>query len=198
MYCCKTKGANMQKDSSFDRLIAQGLEASRNNQTEQAVALFDQASRESPASGIPHFLIGSEHAAAGDVEAAEQAFAQAVLLSPDFGLARYQLGLLQFSTARAAMALVTWQPLLALPPADPLLHFVRGFQALARDGFAEALHHYREGLACHDINQGLAADIQRLVDAVEHLPAPPEEPATREAPEPAAHVLLSAYARRLH
>lgn len=189
----------MRNDSSFDRLIAQGLEASRNNRTEEAVALFTQASQETPGSGIPHFLIGSEYAAAGDVEAAEQAFARAVLLAPEFGLARYQLGLLQFSTARAAMALVTWQPLLALPPADPLVHFVRGFEALARDGFADALHHYREGLACHDINQGLAEDIQRLVEAVERLPDPQETSSTAgEEVEPPAHVLLAAYAKRLH
>lgn len=188
----------MRNDSSFDRLIAQGLEASRNNRTEEAVALFTQASQETPGSGIPHFLIGSEHAAAGNVEAAEQAFARAVLLAPDFGLARYQLGLLQFSTARAAMALVTWQPLLALPPADPLVHFVRGFEALASDGFADALHHYREGLACHDINQGLAADIQRLVEAVERLPGGPQEAAPAEEVEPPSHVLLAAYAKRLH
>lgn len=188
----------MRNDSSFDRLIAQGLEASGNNRTEEAVALFTQASQEAPGSGIPHFLIGSEYAAAGDAEAAEQAFARAVLLAPDFGLARYQLGLLQFSTARAAMALVTWQPLLSLPPADPLVHFVRGFEALARDGFDEALHHYREGLACNDINQGLAADIQRLVEAVERLPGPQAAPAPSEEVEPPAHVLLAGYARRLH
>ena len=181
----------MQSDPSFDRLIAQGLEASRQDRAEEALALFAHAGELQPGSGVPHFLIASEHASAGDIDAAEAAFARALLLAPDFALARYQLGLLQFSSKRAAMALVTWQPLFRLPDADPLHHFVRGFEALARDSFDEALHHYREGLARNDMNQALSGDIQRVVDAVERLPTPQEQAA-------ASHVLLSGYAKGPH
>lgn len=183
----------MNTDPSFDRLLAQGLEASRQGSTETALDLFAQASAAAPASGVPHFLIGSEHAASGNIDAAEAAFARALLLAPEFALARYQLGLLQFSSRRAAMALLTWQPLFALPEGDPLGHFVRGFEALARDSFGEALGHYREGLACADINQAMAADIQRVVDAVQDLPDRDGEP------DPAtSHVLLSGYGKRPH
>lgn len=186
----------MNTNPGFDRLIAEGLEASRAERTEAALDFFSQASALLPSSGVPHFLIGSEHASAGNIDAAEAAFARAVLLAPDFALARYQLGLLQFSSQRAAMALLTWQPLFTLPGPDPLGHFVRGFEALARDSFGEALHHYREGLACNDINQALAADIQRVVEAVERLPREPGEAAE---PEPQAnHVLLSSYAKGPH
>ncbi|MDB5856919.1 MAG: Tetratricopeptide domain protein [Ramlibacter sp.] len=184
----------MNQDPNFDRLIAEALEASRDNRTEAALALFAQASAVAPASGIPHFLAGSEHASAGNIELAEAAFARAVLLAPAFALARYQLGLLQFSSQRPAMALVTWQPLFDLPGADPLGHFVRGFEALARDSFAEALEHYREGLACNDINQAMASDILQVVTAVEKLPRG-EPPA---ADPDARHVLLAGYAKRLH
>jgi tetratricopeptide (TPR) repeat protein len=185
----------MNQDPSFDRLIAEGLEASRDNRMEAALALFAQASALAPTSGVPHFLAASEHASAGNIELAEAAFARAVLLAPDFTLARYQLGLLQFSSQRAAMALVTWQPLFGLPSADPLAHFVRGFEALARDSFTEALEHYREGLACNDLNQALASDILQVVAAVERLPA--GEAPTQ--PDPVVrHVLLAGYAKRLH
>ena len=186
----------MNTNPGFDRLIAQGLEASRAERTEAALELFGRASELAPSSGVPHFLIGSEHASAGNIDAAEAAFARAVLLAPEFALARYQLGLLQFSSHRAAIALLTWQPLFALPAADPLGHFVRGFEALARNSFDEALDHYREGLACADINQALASDIQRVVEAVERLP---REPAAAPEPEPGGnHILLSAYAKGPH
>jgi tetratricopeptide (TPR) repeat protein len=186
----------MDDAPDFDRLIAEGLDASRAQRAEAALELFAQAGALAPDSGLPHFLIASEHAARGAVEAAESAFATAVVLAPEFTLARYQLGLLQFSTQRPALALVSWQPLLALPPADPLGHFVRGFAALAKDSFPEALQHYREGLACADINQALAADIRRVVEAVEQMPAA----GVPAGAEPAAgqHVLLAGYVRGLH
>lgn len=185
----------MQDDPRFDRLLAEGLAASGAGRSDEAMALFTQAAAVAPQSGVPHFLLGSEHASRGEVEAAEAAFANALLLAPEFALARYQLGLLQFSSQRAAVALLTWEPLLALPPGQALPHFVRGFAALAHDDFAAALAHYREGLACKDPNPALCADIERMVEAVERLASQQQA----EGAEPqAGHVLLSGYARGLH
>lgn len=184
----------MDTPSPFDDRISQGLAASQAGRTEEALALFLQASEADPASGVPHFLIGSEHAGAGDFEAAELAFARAVLLAPGFPLARYQLGLLQYTSRRVPLALLTWEPLLALPDSDALKHFVHGFCALAQDAFEEALGHYRTGLACNPPNAPLCADIVQLMEAVERLQrreAPPAEGDTQ-------HVLLSDYARGLH
>jgi tetratricopeptide (TPR) repeat protein len=182
----------MNEDARFEALIADGLAASRENRTEAARDLFAQASALVPTSGIPHFLIGSEHAAAGDMAAAEAAMANAVLLSPEFLLARYQLGLLQFSSERAAVALVTWQPLFRLSDQESLGHFVRGFAALAQDQFEEALRHYRGGLACADANPAVAADIAQVVTAVERLLQRIDAPGDTEAPQ---HVLLTGYGR---
>jgi predicted TPR repeat methyltransferase len=114
----------MNQDPRFDQLIAEGMSASREGHAEAALDLYAQASALAPASGLPHFLTASEQAGAGRIDAAEMAFANAVLLAPDFTLARYQLGLLQFTSGRAAVALITWQPLFALAETDPLGHFV--------------------------------------------------------------------------
>jgi len=186
----------MNTDPHFEQLIAEGLSASREGRTEDALALFGEAGAVAPASGIPQFLIASEQASAGNIEAAEAAFANAVLLAPDFTLARYQLGLLQFSSARAAVALITWQPLFELPAADPLHHFVRGFAALAQDHFEDALAHYRAGLACDNGNPAVAADVLKVVERVEQLRAP--RPADPAADTGGSHVLLAGYARSLH
>lgn len=183
----------MSDDARFQQLIEQGLAASRGQQGPAALALFQQASELAPASGMPHFLIGSEHASSGNAEAAERAFANAVLLAPDFHLARYQLGLLQFSSGRAAAALVSWQPLQALPEGDPMGHFVRGFAALAQDAFVDALAHFRRGLAVADGQAALAADIAKVVDAVEQLIAGADAGSAA-----GTHVLLSGYAGGLH
>ena len=173
--------------TEFDRLLAEGLAASQADQREAALDLFARAGAADPSSGVPHFLIASEHASAGDIPAAEQAFAQAVLLAPAFSLARYQLGLLQFSTQRVPLALLTWEPLLALPDDDALPHFVRGFAALAQDAFDDSLRHFRAGLACGPANPALRGDVLQMVQAVEKLQEPGRD-----------HVLLSAYGRGLH
>lgn len=179
----------MNAEERFQDLLRQGMEAGRAGRSEAALALYAQASALVPASGIPHFLAGSEHAAAGATEPAEAAFANAVLLLPDFALARYQLGLLQFSGQRAAAALVTWGPLLALGPAASLGHFVRGFAAMAEGRFTDAVAHHEAGLACGDLNPAVGGDIRQVLQSLQGL----------AAPEPAAgHVLLAAYGRGLH
>lgn len=184
----------MDIPTDFDTRLAEGLAASQAGRASEALALFARASEADPTSGVPHFLIGSEHASAGDFQAAELAFARAVLLAPGFPLARYQLGLLQFSSQRVPLAFLTWEPLLALPDTDALAHFVRGFAALAQDALDEALGHYRTGLACNPPNAALRADIVQLIEAVEKLQRREAPPAGQEA----QHVLLSAYARGLH
>lgn len=186
----------MDHDARFEELITQGLAASGTSRPQAALDLFAQAGALQPHSAIPHFLAAAEHAAAGDVEAAEAAFANAVLLAPEFALARYQLGLLQFSTGRAAVALLTWAPLLALERGIALGHFAQGFAALARERLEESLEHFGEGLACQDANPAVAGDVRQVVQAVEGLLAAGRQ---EDAPEDTVqHVLLSAYGRGLH
>jgi len=186
----------MHEDAGFDSLIAQGLAASQEGRAEAALTLFAQAGARDPGSALPHFLAASEHAAAGHVEAAEASFANALLVAPAFSLARYQLGLLQFSSGRAALALLTWEPLLHAAAADALGHFVRGFASLAQDQLAEALLHFRAGLACPDAHPAVCADIGKVVDSVETLVRGAS--ASGEAPEEPTHVLLGSYSRGLH
>ena len=186
----------MTDEERFQALLHQGLAASRDNRRDAALDLYARASADFPMSGIPHFLIGSEHASSGDIDAAEAAFAHAVLLAPHFPLARYQLGLLQFSSQRAALAQVTWAPLLSLGPAESLGHFVRGFAALAQGHFVDCTQHFEAGLACDDANPAVAADAAQVLAAVRDLAATAQgEPAV----EPTAnHVLLVAYGRGFH
>ncbi len=186
----------MQEDAVFDSLIAEGLAASREGRAHAALALFARASERDPTSGLPHFLAASEHAAGGDVEAAEASFANALLAAPAFSLARYQLGLLQFSSGRPALALLTWGPLLESPSPGALAHFVRGFGSLAQDQLAQALVHFRAGLACPDAPAAVAADIVKVIDAVEALGGTGADGSHGGAE--ASHVLLEGYSRAWH
>ena len=178
--------------------VRQGLAASQANDTTAALDLFARAAQVAPDSGIPWFLAGSEHAAAGQVEQAEAAFANAVLLAPEMPLARYQLGLLQFSTGRAATAALTWQALLNLPDTHALGHYVRGFMALAADDLAAARQHCEAGLACLvPDNPALAGDIRKLLARLPEQTDALQADAHPASGEPAPdHVLLSNYRKR--
>lgn len=146
--------------------MSRGMAASQAGAREQAIAFFLEASRVRPASGAPHFLLGVELANRGDIESAETAFATAVLLAPHFSIARYQLGPLQFSAGRAAMALMTWRPLLSRPVTDPLPHFIEGFASLAHRRFDEALVHFRRGVVLNTEHPALSKDIDLVVASI--------------------------------
>ena len=137
---------------------------------------------------MPQFLLGSELASIGRTNEAEHALAQAVLLAPGLHVARYQLGLLQFGSDRAAVALLTWAPLLDRADTEPWPHFVRGFAALAQDRFAEALAHYQSGLERNADNRALSGDIEKVMQRIREI-----DPAAASAN--GAHVLLSNYAQ---
>ena len=164
---------------SVEELVSEGLQASQSNDSERAIDLWTQAAALSPSSGMLHFLIGSEWAATGRFDHAEAEFANAVLLDSSLLVARYQLGLIQFSSGRVAVALLTWEALLqedtSKQDAKALAAFVRGHAALAQDDFAQALEQYQLGLDCSVSNPALAGDVpqrgQFLPDLQTHSPA---------------------------
>ena len=159
----------LPEPNTFDAMMSRGMSASQANDCVHAIEWFQKASAAEPGAGLPQFLLGAEFAALGDMGQAEAAFANATRLAPDFPMARYQLGLLQFSSGRAAMALLTWQPLLSLPDTDPLPHFVNGFAALAQDRFDEALRHYQQGLILNTSNDALSGDIEKVIAGIKAL-----------------------------
>lgn len=194
-------------DITYDTIMAAGVAASQANDSAAAISAFQEASALQPAVALPQFMLGAEFAALGDVAQAESAFANAVRLAPDFLLARYQLGLLQFSSGRAAVALLTWQPLLALEQQDdPLPHFAKGFEALARDELDDSVAHFKHGLSLNTTNAPLSGDIRKVIERINAIQCSHARPTTheaqggdqaREAPAEAdAHFLLANYQQK--
>lgn len=178
-----------QSDNPSSRsTLDQALEASARGDSAIATELFLQAIAEQPDSGAAHFLLGSEFAALGDIVRAEHHISTALLLSPQWHVARYQLGLLQFSDGRVPAALLTWQPLAELEESSPLPHWIQGFVALARNDFDGARPLFEAGLERNAENPAMSADIQRVLAA---MPSP--EASAQPADDGVAHVLLSNY-----
>ncbi|WP_431256766.1 hypothetical protein ACQ86G_18950 [Roseateles chitinivorans] len=156
---------------TFDTLIQQGLQASESDDTELALQRFREAAQAVPGNGLPHFLAAGELAQVGRMQEAESAYATAVLLAPDMAIARYQLGLLQFATDRLALALTTWQPLLALGEDDFMRRFAQGFFAMAGEDVAEAKAQFRAGLALNTANPPMNRDIERVLASLDEITA---------------------------
>jgi len=186
-------------------LIEQGLTASRAGSVEQAISLFKEAAAAAPQSGIPPFLLAAELAQSGHTDEAEAAYATAVLLAPELHMARYQLGLVQFTGNRPAIALLTWEPLLHLPAESPLPSVVKGFASLAQDDFAAASAQFKQAIALNHDNDALTKDMQMMLHRIAALGAPapgptaangestPPEQLKEQVEDGALHVLLTNY-----
>lgn len=170
----------------FDRLMEDGLGASGRDDAVGAIGAWQAAAAERPSSPLPHFLIAAELAQAARTDEAEAAYARAVLLAPEFETARYQMGLLQYTSGRAAAAMVTWEPLFRLSDDHPVRAFVEGFAHLAADAFDAALERFAAGMALNRDNPPMNGDIAKVVAAIHAARAGAEAPDN-------AHVLLAAY-----
>jgi tetratricopeptide (TPR) repeat protein len=192
-FTIETPGDPAPASREAEDSIRAGLASSQTNDSLGAIRHFERAATLGPESGVPHFLLGSEYAALGHVEKAELAFANAVLLAPALHLARYQLGLLQFSLGRAAVAFVTWGPLLTLDEREALPHLVRGFAALAQDQAETARAHFECGLARNASNPALSDDIRKVIEEMGN----PRQDADQGAPDEqsANHILISNYGK---
>jgi Flp pilus assembly protein TadD len=177
-------------------VLQQAMQASSAGDVDTAMRLLRAAIRDLPDDPLSHFLLAAELAQGGQIEEAEAAYANTVLLAPAFETARFQLGLLQFTSGRASIAMLTWQPLLELPDTNPFQRFVCGMAALATDQFEEATSHLREGIALNRDNAPLNVDMQKMLDRIaQHVGSagPAAERSDEEPAQASHHVLLSNY-----
>lgn len=191
-------------------LLALALEASRRDDSAQALACLKASAGRDDAPALASFMLGSEYAQLGLVEPAKAAFAQAVAQGPDLPLARFQLGMLHMTCGEVDAARAVWEPLALLPARHPqayLACFHRGMCHLAADEFAQAVQALAEGVALNQDNPPLNHDMRRVIDAIQHLPAgqgaaavaPAAAPGEGPAEGTSGHLFISAYAHgKLH
>jgi Flp pilus assembly protein TadD len=131
-----------------------------------AIQLLADAADLHPADARPLVLLAAELIECGDTDRAEAAFSAALQRAPEFWMARFQLGLLQFTSGRPSMAFVTWAPLDSLAQGDSLRIFKRSFEVLAQGDLTEAQVLLRQGIAANTENQPLNRDMQMLLERI--------------------------------
>lgn len=143
------------------------------------VDLVDEALASHPHDPRLHFLRGSILASDRDYEAARAAVGEAVRLAPDYAIARFQLGFLEYTSGEPGLAAVTWQPLLSGPSTDPLRLFAEGLLCLPVDDVSGALVRLNEGLSLNQAYPPLNRDMQLIINELSGL-------AGAEAPDASA------------
>jgi Flp pilus assembly protein TadD len=127
-----------------------------------------------PADAKVHFLQGGLAAAMGDFVSAINALRTAIGVSPDFHLARFQLGFVQLCSGAVKGAGDTWLGLASLGSAHPLCLFAHGLGLFAQGDVEGASRELRKGLAVNrdapSLN-GLMGAVHDRVEALAHDPA---------------------------
>lgn len=111
-----------------------------------------------------HFLRGSILAGLKRYEAAMAAIASAVEIAPSFAVARFQLGLLHFTSGDAQSADQIWRPLLDLAEDEPLRLFARGLLALAQDDWRQTIALLERGIELNTANAPMNTDMKLVVE----------------------------------
>jgi tetratricopeptide (TPR) repeat protein len=155
-----------------------------------AVGLLQAAALEHPQDPRPFLLLAGQMASAGHYDQAEAAYMGALERDPDFAIARFQLGLLQFTGGRPTVALLTWAPLDRLPETHPLRCFKVGLATLAEDRFEEAIAQIQQGMALNTDNAPLNEDMARLIERIRQAAAQAPTPGDGDA---GPHFLMGAY-----
>ncbi len=171
------------------------LQTLGNLDTAENIKTLQNAAQGHPGDARPLLLIAAQFAEQGRVDEAEAAYITALERRPDFAIARFQLGLLQFSTGRAATACATWARLDTHSSSAALRLFKKGMACLAVDDFADAASLIQQGINANQENAPLNDAMQRLADEITRCQRTLANTAT-PAPD-AGHYLFSAY-RNLH
>jgi tetratricopeptide (TPR) repeat protein len=128
-------------------LVGMSLVALASRQPEAAVKMASAAVEAAPAMGTAWVALGQALKAAGRIEDAEKAYAQAIRLDGMNELARLGMGELKVSTGRPAEAIFEFELALRRKPALVAAHLGLG-NALALQGrFEEALERYKQALS---------------------------------------------------
>lgn len=160
--------------------------------------LLGDAIEAHPRDPRPLLLLAAEFVHSKEIDRAEAMYTAALQLAPDFAIARFQLGLLQLTSGRPAVAVATWAPLDGLDAKDPLRLFKTGLEALAQDRFDDTRRQLEEGISLNRSNPALNRDMQLVLDRIAAAtPRGPGEGGTDPASSEGGgqHVLVSTYGK---
>ena len=126
------------------------------------------------------FLMASILASEKAFDQARIQFEAALDRAPDFAVARFQLGLLHYTSDAFEQAIVVWAPLAQLPETDPLRLFAEGLVLFGKGHVQEGTTQIERGLAANSTNPPLNANIAMILAELTGTAEETEQEATSE------------------
>ncbi len=135
-------------------------------QPQIAIKMLKEAASKHPTDPRPYLLLGSEYTRARKLDEAEASYIVALRRAPGYVLARFQLGMLQYTSGRPIVASLTWRSLSKLPEQHEYRLFKQGLEALADGNFERASHFLKLGVNSNKKNLPLNKDMQAILDEI--------------------------------
>lgn len=144
-----------------EELLRLSLDAMNGSRDADAVSMLKTLLEREPGHLHGQYLLAALHAQMSLFDRAEAGFRAVVAASPDFAMARFQLGQLLAMKGAGDEARALLQPLAARQ--DALGAYARALSAAAGEDGPGAMRELQEGLAMPQEVPALAADMQRLL-----------------------------------
>lgn len=177
--------------------LDQYAQALEEGDAERALGILQQAHEDHPESGKTLALLAAQFMQSGAPDAAEAAFVGALQRDPSLATARFQLGLLQYTSGRPQTAFQTWQPLESLGETHYLVHFKRAFATLAIDAFEDTLLLLEKGVSANQENAPLNHDMRMLAGQIEAMRGNGSDASPAQQDEAATQFVLASYKQNL-
>jgi len=198
--------AQIEARIDAEELVQLAIKAMKQDRDDDALLFLKQALVQQPGEGRLYYLLGALHAELGLVERAIQEIARATQLSPELGIAHFQLGLLHMARADFEQARDAWQPLDQLGEDDALRLFKQGMVKFLDEDYAETVALLKRGIALEEVSGPLTDRMERVIERAQAAMAGqdpkeatrPSQPVTDAKPEKptgaeSRHVLLAGY-----
>lgn len=138
------------------RLAIMDINAARHD---EAILKLKKLLETTPDNAAAVFLLAAEHAEIGLAARAEEGMARALQLDRNLHVARFQLGLLQYSRGEVVEAAATWTGLDAVRNGPPYALFKTALLEVSDGKFDAAIDHLEEALKGDASNPALIRDI---------------------------------------
>lgn len=149
-----------------DELLRLAINTINQDNHPESVILLKTLLERDPDHVFAIYLLAAEHAQIGMMDRAEEGFARTVALSPDFNIARFQLGQLYLLKGDVLAAKSVLNPVTKATTGGELAHYAKGLIALADENTTTAIAELQAGLTYEPEIPALAADMRRMLEGL--------------------------------